>query len=77
MSCKFCESFEFEKQIHNDPRLKQAYNVALVIHQWRADRPKSTAGRTVDYRHKGLGYKLKYCPECGINLRNKKKVEEV
>ena len=66
--CVFCENLEAEKWIHNDPRLKQAYNVALVIHQWRADMPKSTAGRTTDYRNKGLGYKLKYCPECGKKL---------
>lgn len=29
---------------------------------------KRHAGRTTDYRNRGIGYKLNYCPECGRKL---------
>ena len=78
MPCKFCESYEMWKHIHEfdnlklpkEERSKHEYTVALVIHSWKPKhRTKRQAGRTVDYRNQGLGYKLNYCPECGRKIR--------
>ena len=44
------------------------YTVAIVIHSWYQKRGKKSASRTVDFRNKGLGYKLNFCPECGKEL---------
>ena len=49
-------------------KLKEEYTVALVSHTWSVSRGKRSASRTVDFRNKGLGYKLNYCPECGKEL---------
>lgn len=78
MPCKFCESLQDWSQIHEfdnqklskEERTKHEYTVALVIHSWKPKyRTKRRAGRTVDYRNQGLGYKLNYCPECGRKIR--------
>lgn len=81
MNCKFCESYESWHNIHEfdnqrvpkEERVKHEYAVALVIHSWCPKyRTKKRAGRTVDYRNMGLGFKLNYCPECGRKLKDKK-----
>lgn len=77
MSCKFCEALDiwkhcnesYNKHLLKAERLKEEYTVALVSHTWSVSRGKRSASRTVDYRNKGLGYKLNYCPECGKELR--------
>ncbi len=74
--CKFCDNLSERKERENlygyfDPELGrwiQEYTVALVIHSWYQKRGKKSAFRTVDFRNKGLGYKLNYCPECGKEL---------
>ena len=77
-SCKFCEALKENKQIidfkNNNPKYYNGekwnveYTVALVIRKWLKGRHKSTAGRATDYRYRGIGYKLNYCPECGRKL---------
>lgn len=77
IKCKFCSNLNEYKERrnwygYNDPELgrwKQQYTVALVIHSWYEKRGKKSASRTTDYRNKGLGYKLNYCPECGTKLK--------
>ena len=77
--CKFCDNLTERKMRENwysDPELGRwmsEYTVALVIHQWYQKRGKQSASRTIDFRSKGLGYKLNYCPECGKSLINKRK----
>ena len=80
-SCKFCETFDFYKQIMSDPlpfhtekpiTMCDEYTVAMVIHHWYKDRGKKSASRTTNYRYRGLGFKLRYCPECGKKLRGVK-----
>ena len=77
--CKFCEAFGKWKQIEEfdkehpefrmtKERIYREYNVALVIRSW-AKGKKATAGRTTDYRHMGIGFKLNYCPECGKKVK--------
>jgi hypothetical protein len=74
--CKFCDSLAEIKERENfygysDPELGRwmnEYTVALVIHGWYQKRGKKSASRTVDFRNKGLGYKLNFCPECGKKI---------
>jgi len=77
MPCKFCESYESWRRIHDfdnlklpkEERSKHEYTVALVIRSWIPKvRTKRHAGRTVDYRNQGIGYNLNFCPECGKRL---------
>ena len=79
--CKFCEAYESWHNIHEfdnqkrpkDERTKYEYNVALVIRSWIPKyKSKNRAGRMVDYRNKGIGFKLNYCPECGKRLKGAK-----
>lgn len=80
-TCAFCESLESRKHIRAiwkkhgdefDKGLRDEYTVALVVHTWHKDRGKRNAGRTTDYRYRGLGYKLNFCPECGRGLKRRK-----
>lgn len=74
--CKFCDSLAERKERRNwygysNPELGRwmhEYTVALVIHSWYQKCGKKSASRTVDFRNKGLGYKLNFCPECGKEL---------
>lgn len=75
--CSFCEALRMQKTIcrlqnsrpenDNEPMLEE-YSVALVIRSWLKGRPKRTAGRTTDYRYRGCGYRLNYCPTCGKKI---------
>lgn len=72
--CKFCDSLRTWKQVKSmEKDMKEEYKVALVIRSWNPKvRSKRHAGRTTDYRNRGIGYELNYCPECGVQLRGKK-----
>ena len=80
--CAFCEAYKSRRQvdaISNQYQGKEEreqygkymcdYTVALVQHHWYKNLGKRTAGRTTDYRYRGLGYKLNYCPECGRKVK--------
>ena len=81
MSCRFCESYELNKRVGQfkqtndmyDEQWNQELTVALVIHDWTKRQGKKNAARTTDYRYRGLGYKLNYCPECGKKLKEVQK----
>ena len=69
--CHFCAAYkswknavEFDKR-NNDCLYEMV--VALVIRTWRKGY-KNLASRTTDYRYRGCGYKLNYCPECGRRI---------
>lgn len=78
--CAFCRALSEHKEIHKmlAKRAKQErpelgayraeYAVALIESTWYEKYGKRSAGRMTDYRHRGLGYKLRYCPECGRKL---------
>ena len=75
--CEFCDMLEWHKMIDKewnkniqDNALKQSheYTVAIVIRSWTKKKGKRNAARIVDYRRQGIGYKLKFCPECGKRL---------
>ena len=80
--CKFCEAMNTHRQCEQiarswatDAELKEfgkwmtEYSVAIVKRSWYQKRGKKSAGRSTDYRYRGLGYKLNYCPECGRKLK--------
>ena len=79
--CKFCEAMKGYKQAEGITRQWNAdaekqhgkymtvYSVAIVKHSWYRKLGKKHAGRVTDYRYRGLGYALNYCPECGKSLK--------
>lgn len=74
--CAFCEVLEWDAKMDSkmDAEWENEYTVALVSHSilYNEDGTWMRRGRTTDYRYKGLGYKLKYCPECGRKLHLKR-----
>lgn len=75
--CAFCEAYDTQNKIYDfkdkhpeyyEEKLFYEITVAMVIRTWTKSRGKAHAGRTTDYRFRGLGYKLNYCPECGRKL---------
>ena len=79
--CAFCEAYKSKRQAdaitdqYQDKEDREQYGkrmydytVALVQHHWYKKLGKRTAGRTTDYRNKGLGFKLNFCPECGRRI---------
>ena len=79
--CKFCEAMQSNHQIMKIARSWATeyelqkygkymieYSVAIVKRTWHKKNGKRHASRTVQYRNKGIGYKLNYCPECGRKL---------
>lgn len=78
-TCHFCESYKSHvnvnqfKQDHPewyDGKLEYEITVAMVIRKWRPGK-KRNCGSTTDYRYRGCGYALNYCPECGKKLEVK------
>lgn len=75
--CEFCEAYDTQNKIYAfkdkhpeycEEKLFYEITVAMVIRTWTKSKGKAHAGRTTDYRFRGLGYKLNYCPECGRKL---------
>ena len=77
--CDFCKHFKIIKDINNEASkrdelyeqygyYKHEYTVTIITHSWFTKLGKRNAGRTVDYRKDGKGFKLNYCPECGKEL---------
>lgn len=76
--CKFCDAMRSSLQADavsdawiTDAELYHEYSVAIVRRTWTKAGGKRNAGRVTDYRYKGCGYKLNYCPECGRKLKEK------
>ena len=62
--CVFCKNFDEYYDLYKNKDI--AWKVALVIHTKGSG--GEYRGRTTDYNVRGIGYKLKYCPECGRKL---------
>ena len=81
IGCAFCDALAMHKWANSilqcdhgaDDQVLHAYSTALIIHSWLKSMGKASASRLVDYRHKGLGFKLNYCPECGRQMKRGKK----
>ena len=79
MTCNFCEAIQKSRQItefYNEyepidkelGRYMDEYTVAIVTHHWYQKKGKRSGSRSTDYRNRGLGYALNYCPECGKRM---------
>lgn len=69
MKCEFCENLEFQKVLDSaNNEIINAYSVAFVVRSWTEAKGEERAGRITDYRDKGKGYQLNYCPECGRKI---------
>lgn len=64
--CKFCEEYAFLRELPHPDDIKNEYTVAIV--GWSIIE-KKRRGRTVTFKHNGVGFPLKYCPECGKELK--------
>ena len=80
--CKFCEAMKANRQVEEITRswatneeIKRygkhmiEYTVAIVKRSYYQKTGKKKSGRTLEFRHRGLGFELNYCPECGTNMR--------
>lgn len=63
--CKFCEDFEFSVSLGAKREEKYRYSVAYISHLMEGRRVRS---RTIYYMKNGIGYPLRFCPECGKKL---------
>lgn len=71
--CSFCESlnvYRFLSERFDVPGKETRQTVALVDGVYRKGR-KTIESRTVNYREKGRGFPLNFCPECGRRLNGK------
>ena len=79
--CKFCEAMKVNRQVEEinrtlttDDEYKHygkymvEYTVAIVKRSWYQKIGKRRSGRSVEFRYRGLGFELNYCPECGQKL---------
>lgn len=80
--CKFCEAMKVNRQIEEvsrswttDEESKHygkymvEYTVAIVKRSWYQKIGKRRSGRSVEFRYRGLGFELNFCPECGADMR--------
>ena len=80
-TCKFCEAMKENRQVDEisrswstDDELKRygkyitEYSVAIVKRSYHKKLGKLKSARGVQFRYRGLGYELNYCPECGRKL---------
>lgn len=73
--CKFCEAMKFKRQVteilkKDTPELDERYSVAIVTRTFLKGRP-GCRGSSTDYRYRGCGYALNFCPECGRQIKKK------
>lgn len=79
--CSFCSAMEQYREIYATSKslttekdkaifgeYMTEYSVAIVRRSWYKKLGKRSGGRTTDYRYRGLGYALNYCPECGKRM---------
>lgn len=77
--CKFCEALSWKKKFarasHKQyPDHRSVYSVALVDRIFVKGRKGGSCGTSVDYRNKGCGYQLNFCPECGKYLKRSREL---
>ena len=70
--CKFCEAMESRRRADtilkkHEPDMEHRYSVAIVSRMFFKGR-KGCHGSSTDYRYRGCGYALNFCPECGRKL---------
>ena len=71
--CKFCEAMQCHRQVDailkkHDPDMSHKYSVAIVSRIFLKGH-KGSRGTSTDYRYRGCGYELNFCPECGAPIK--------
>ena len=87
-NCKFCEAMKANRQIEEisrswatDDVLKKygkyitEYSVAIVKRSYYQKKGKRKSARGVEFRYRGLGFDLNYCPECGADMKEANNAE--
>lgn len=87
--CKFCEAMKVNRQIEEvsrswttDDEYKRygkymvEYTVAIVKRSYYRKTGKKKSGRTLEFRHRGLGFELNFCPSCGADMRKDEEHDE-
>lgn len=70
--CKFCEAMESHRKVDtilkkHEPDVERRYSVAIVSRIFKKGH-HGCRGSSTDYRYRGCGYALNFCPECGRQL---------
>lgn len=70
--CKFCEAMETHRKVdtfmkEKKSNMKHRYSVAIVTRTFMKGQ-KGVRSTSTDYRYRGCGYDLNFCPECGRKL---------
>lgn len=63
--CRFCQDFEFSTSLAVRSEFPYTYSVAYLDHVIVGGKIRS---RTIHYMKNGIGYPLRFCPECGKKL---------
>lgn len=73
MSCKFCEEFEWARQLRR--KYPGGPDVYTTYHACFCEKTRRKGGGVIGvYTHRARP--LKYCPECGRKLNGRKKKEK-
>jgi len=77
--CKFCEAMESKRRADtitkkHYPDQSYRYSVAIVARKFIKGR-KGPWSTSTDYRYRGCGYDLNFCPECGRTLTKKSAID--
>ena len=70
--CKFCEAMASNREMDkilkkHGPEMSYRYSVAIVKRTFRKG-SKGARAYSTDYRYRGCGYALNFCPECGRQM---------
>lgn len=72
--CKFCRAMQINEicaaAAACDTNLTRKHSAAIVTRTFVKGR-SGPQGSSTDYRYRGCGYALNYCPECGKPMRGK------
>ena len=78
--CKFCEAMESNRRVdtilmQHGSDMSHRYSVAIVRRIFKKG-SKGARGYSTDYRYRGCGYSLNFCPECGRQLTKNSVIDE-
>ena len=71
--CKFCDAMTGNRRRDSilkkyEQDIERRYSVAIVSRMFKKGH-RGARGSSTDYRYRGCGYALNFCPECGRKLK--------